>query len=140
MKGFYHIWAWFSDQNHLEFRIKTISTIFRSPSAWMLHMKCLHLAQWFQRRSRLKVWTVDGRRTDDGGLPYYKLPRSLRLRGAKKGNFFFSVNTKNISSHVLKFHSCYALVKLLIFSKHSMKYIWYSLPKSKSILYLLYLI
>ena len=28
--------------------------------------------------------SVDGRRTDDGGFPYYKLPRSLRLRGAKK--------------------------------------------------------
>ena len=28
--------------------------------------------------------SVDGRRTDHGGLPYYKLPRSLRLRGAKK--------------------------------------------------------
>ena len=27
--------------------------------------------------------SVDGRRADDGGLPYYKLPRSLRLRGAK---------------------------------------------------------
>ena len=27
--------------------------------------------------------SVDGRRTDDGGLTYYKLPRSLRLRGAK---------------------------------------------------------
>ena len=27
--------------------------------------------------------SVDGRRTDDGGLPYYKLPRSLRLRVAK---------------------------------------------------------
>ena len=26
----------------------------------------LHLAQWFHRRSRLKVWTDDGRRTDDG--------------------------------------------------------------------------
>ena len=25
-----------------------------------------------------------------------------------------------------QFHSCYALVKLLIFSTHSMKYIWYS--------------
>ena len=36
-----------------------------------------HLAQSFQRRSRLKVWT------DDGGFPYYKLPQSLRLRGAK---------------------------------------------------------
>ena len=27
--------------------------------------------------------SVDGRRTDDGGFPYYKLPQSLRLRGAK---------------------------------------------------------
>ena len=30
-----------------------------------------------------------------------------------------------------KFHSCYALVKMPIFSTHSMKYIWYSLQKSK---------
>ena len=28
--------------------------------------------------------SVDGRRTNDGGFPYYKLPRSLRLRGANK--------------------------------------------------------
>ena len=28
--------------------------------------------------------SVDGRRTDDGGLLYKRLPRSLRLRGAKK--------------------------------------------------------
>ena len=27
--------------------------------------------------------SVDGRRTDDRGFPYYKLARSLRLRGAK---------------------------------------------------------
>ena len=31
--------------------------------------------------------SVDGRRTDDGGFPYYKLLRSLRLRGAKKQLF-----------------------------------------------------
>ena len=37
----------------------------------------------FRGKSRLKVWTDDGRRTDDGGFPYYKLSRSLRLRGAK---------------------------------------------------------
>ena len=35
-----------------------------------------------------------------------------------------------------KFHSCYALVKMLIFSTHSMKYIWYSPLKSKYPLYL----
>ena len=28
--------------------------------------------------------SVDGRRTDDGGFPYYKLPGSLRLRGGLK--------------------------------------------------------
>ena len=28
--------------------------------------------------------SVDGRRTDDGGFPYYKLSQSLWLRGAKK--------------------------------------------------------
>ena len=27
--------------------------------------------------------TTNGQRTDDGGFPSYKLPRSLRLRGAK---------------------------------------------------------
>ena len=31
----------------------------------------------------------------------------------------------------LNFHSCYALVKILMFSTHSMKYIWYSPQKSK---------
>ena len=30
-----------------------------------------------------------------------------------------------------QFHSCSALVKMLIFSTHSMKYIWYSPKKSK---------
>ena len=35
-----------------------------------------------------EVWTDDGRRTDDGGLPYYKLPRSLRLRGAKNQVYY----------------------------------------------------
>ena len=44
--------------------------------------------------------------------------------------FFFSVNTKNISSHVLK-KSSISLVKMLIFSTHSMEYIWYSPQKSK---------
>ena len=38
------------------------------------------------------MWTDDGRRTDDGGLPYYKLPRSLRLRGAKKSVAEFGHN------------------------------------------------
>ena len=67
---FYHIWAW----RHLEFWIKTILAIF---SLWAMYGIWLHLAQWFERRSRLKVWT------DDGRFPSYKLPRSIRLRGPK---------------------------------------------------------
>ena len=61
MKGFYHIWAWrpssISDQNHFSY--------FSFPQC--LDATCeiwLHLAQWFQRRSRLKVWTDDGRTTE----------------------------------------------------------------------------
>ena len=44
----------------------------------------LHLAQWFQRRSRLKVWTDDGGTTE----AYHTIssPRSFRLRGANKIN------------------------------------------------------
>ena len=37
---------------------------------------------------------------------------------------FFSVNTKNISSHVLKISSI--SLKMPVFSTNSMKYIWYS--------------
>ena len=33
------------------------------------------------------MWTDDGRRTDDGGFPSYKLPRSLRLWGAKNVSY-----------------------------------------------------
>ena len=49
--------------------------------------------------------------------------------------YFFQVNTKYISSSAVKkisiFHECVARVKMLIFSPHEMKYIWY-LPKKKS--------
>ena len=34
-------------------------------------------------REKKSFDSVDGRRMDDGGFPSYKLPRSLRLRGAK---------------------------------------------------------
>ena len=44
----------------------------------MLHMKFGYIwPSGFREESRLKVWT------DDGSFPFYKLPRSLRLRGAK---------------------------------------------------------
>ena len=46
--------------------------------------------------------------------------------------YFFEVNTKYISSSAVKkisiFHECIAQVKMLIFSQHEIKYIWY-LPK-----------
>ena len=72
---------------HLEFRIKITLAIFRSPSALGATYEIrLHLSQWFQRRSRLKVWTDDIRWTGDGGFSSYKLPQSLRLRGAKNSD------------------------------------------------------
>ena len=50
----------------------------------------------------MKKWTDDGRRTDDGGFPYYKLPRGLRLRGAKilgvkliKGRSYYLIQQEN---------------------------------------------
>ena len=49
--------------------------------------------------------------------------------------YFFEVNTKYISSSAVKkisiFHECVARVKMLIFSPHEMKYIWYLSRKSK---------
>ena len=55
--------------------------------------------------------------------------------------YFFEVNTKYISSSAVKkisiFHECVARVKILIFSPHEMKYIWY-LPKKVNFLFILY--
>ena len=65
---------------HLEFRIKTILAIIRSPFALMLHRNLVTFGPVVSEKS---FESVDGRRTDDGGFPSYKLPRSLRLRGAK---------------------------------------------------------
>ena len=51
------------------------------------------------------------------------------------------MNTKYISSSAVKkisiFHECVARVKMLIFSPHEMKYIWY-LPKKVDFLFILY--
>ena len=38
-EDFLRVFTIFGHGGHLEFRIKTILAIFRSPSAWMLHMK-----------------------------------------------------------------------------------------------------
>ena len=52
-----------------------------------------------------------------------------------RGYLLFEVNTKYISSSAVKkiniFHECVARVKMLIFSPHEMKYIWYMPKKSK---------
>ena len=55
--------------------------------------------------------------------------------------YFFEVNTKYISSSAVNkisiFHECVARVKMLIFSPHEMKCIWY-LPKKSNFLFILY--
>ena len=55
--------------------------------------------------------------------------------------YFFEVNTKYISSSAVKkiriFHECEARVKMLIFSPHEMKYIWY-LPKKSIFSFYIY--
>ena len=68
----------------------------------------------------------------------------MRYRNNKKEYIedicFFEVNTKYISSSELKtseFHECAARVKIIMFSTHEMKYIWYS-PKKKQIFFLFY--
>ena len=56
--------------------------------------------------------------------------------------YFFEVNTKYISSSGVKkisiFHECVARVKMLIFSPHEMKYIWYLPKKSKFSFYFIF--
>ena len=50
---------------HLEFRIKTILVVFRSPKTVEVTYEIwLQLAQWLQTRSRLNLWTDDGRTTE----------------------------------------------------------------------------
>ena len=52
------------------------------------------------------------------------------------------MNTKYISSSAVKnisiFHECLARVKMLIFSPHEMKYIWYLQKKKVNFLFILY--
>ena len=63
-KGFYHIWAWWPswscDLDHL-YKLSFPLPKEAPHKIWLL------LANWFQRRRRLKLWT-DGRRraTGDG--------------------------------------------------------------------------
>ena len=67
------------------------------------------------------------------------LLNSVAVSDVKRYNYiediyFFEVNTKYISSSAVKkisiFHECVARVKMLKFSPHEMKYIWY-LSKKK---------
>ena len=64
-----------------------------------------------------------------------RLYRRIYCRKFIEDIYFFEVNTKYISSSAVKnisiFNECVARVKMLIFSPHEMKYIWYLPRKSK---------
>ena len=62
-EDFWRVFTIFGHGGHLEFRIKTILTIFLSPSAWMLHMKFGYI--WPSGFRGEVVWKC-GRTTDDG--------------------------------------------------------------------------
>ena len=56
---------------------------------------------------------------------FHYCPEKYKIK-IKKKMFFFSVNTKDISSHILKISSISLVLRTrekLIFSTHSMKYI-----------------
>ena len=68
-EDFWKVFTIFGHGSHLEFQIKTILAIFLFPQCLDATYEIwLHLAQWFQRRSRLKVWMDDGR-TNHRTLP-----------------------------------------------------------------------
>ena len=55
-EDFLMVFTIYGHGGHLEFRFP--QSLDATYELW------LHLAQWFQRRSRLKVWTDDGRTTE----------------------------------------------------------------------------
>ena len=78
-EDFWMVFIIYAHGGHLEFRIKTILAIVRSPSAWMLHMKFGYIGpSGFRGEVVWKCgWTTNGRRR----LPVLLAP--LRLWGAK---------------------------------------------------------
>ena len=56
--------------------------------------------------------------------------KKYKIKKGKEKKTTFLVNTKYISSLELKTLE-FSLLKILLFSTHSMKYIWYSHQKSK---------
>ena len=48
---------------------KPILALFRSPYTWMQHMKFDYI--WPMVSEKKSFESVDGRRMDDGGFPYY---------------------------------------------------------------------
>ena len=73
---FYHIWAWRPSWScDLDFAIKLEMPLPKEAP----HKVSTRSAKWFQRRRSLKLWTTptdgrtDGRRTDAGSWPSYKL-------------------------------------------------------------------
>ena len=90
-RRFFKVFTIYGHGSHLGHVTRTIWTTFRSPNPWRLQMKFGY--NWPSSFRGEVVWncwrttTDDGRRrrtTDDGACLYYKLPRSLWLRWAKK--------------------------------------------------------
>ena len=81
-EDFWRVFTIFGHGGHLEFRIKTILAIFLFPQCLNAKWNLVTFGPVVSEEKSFE--SVDGRRTEDGGFPYYKLPRSQRLRGAKK--------------------------------------------------------
>ena len=72
---------------------------------------------------RLEAWLTNW--LTENLLKEYKIKRNFTYFSKYQINFHL------VSWKHQNFHSCCALMKILMFSTHSMKYIWYSPQKSK---------
>ena len=107
----------FGHGGHLEFRIKTILTIFRSPRVWMLHMKFGHI--WPSGFRREVVWKC-GRTTDDGRTT--EASHTLNSPGAF-GSGELKIDQNLFYLQLLQLVSCrVAAVKYFLHSSTIMKF------------------
>ena len=92
---------------------------------------------WHRDEEPHNNYQTPGKQTKQNNhLDDCKVSKGAKIRNRYKEDiYFFEVNTKYISSRAVKkiciFHECVARVKMLIFSTHEMKYIWYLSKKSK---------
>ena len=68
------------------------------------------------------------------GAIYTQINRGYLLFGGEYQIYFIECG---VVRKIIIFHECIARVKMLIFSPHEMKYIWY-LPKKVNFLFILY--